>query len=103
MGYLAADARDFARQGEADESIKCLEQWDLVARQLQVGVYIREFGVTAEQAKRVDDLREAIEAVRDDLRARKIDEANRRLNDVIFFGEYKACKECYAQKAGKRI
>ena len=63
-------------------------------------MYIRDCGVTAEQAKCVDDLREAIEAVRDDLRAKHMEEANRKLNDVIFFGEYKTCRDCYMPRAG---
>ena len=72
---------------------------DPVARQLQVGVYIREFGVTLEQAKTVDDLREAIEAARDDLAANKIDEARQKLDDMVLTGEYRACCECYFHTA----
>lgn len=98
MRYLSADTRDLILRGQVEPSIRYLEEWDLVARQLQVGVYIRDFGVTAKQAKAVDDLREAIEAVRDDLRANRVQEAKRKLDQVVFFGEYKACRDCYARK-----
>ena len=99
MRAIAGDTRATLRDGRVDESIRYLEQWDLVARQLQVGCYLRDFGVTPEQAKTVDDLREAIEAVRDDLRANRVAEADRRFDRMIFTGEYKACRECYALPA----
>jgi uncharacterized protein len=96
MRFIVAETDDTIKRGTPDEAIRNLEQWDLVARQMQVGVYIREYGVTPEQAKTVDDLREAIEAVRDDLRARKIDEARQKFDYMLFHGEYKACRDCYA-------
>ncbi|HEY2585758.1 MAG TPA: aldo/keto reductase [Tepidisphaeraceae bacterium] len=100
MRYLSADTRDLLLHGQAEPAIRYLEEWDLVARQLQVGVYIRDFGVTPEQAKTVDDLREAIEAVRDDVRANKLVEAKRKLDQVVFYGEYKACRDCYGPGPG---
>jgi len=98
MRGIAADTRDMIGHGTPDEAIRNLEQWDLVARQMQVGVYIRDFGVTPDQAKTVDDLREAIEVVRDDLRARKIADARQKFDYMLLHGEYKACRECYATK-----
>lgn len=102
MWSISAETRDLVRSGQVDESIRCLEQWDLIARQLQVGVYIRDFGVTPDQAKTVDDLREAIEVVRDDLRAKKIDEARQRLDHVVFSGELTACRNSYKPHASAR-
>jgi uncharacterized membrane protein YraQ (UPF0718 family) len=101
MRGISADTRDMLRQNQVNESIRNLEQWDLVARQLQVGVYIRDFHVTHEQAKTVDDLREAIEVVRDDLRAGKIVEAKQKFDEIVFTGEYKACRDCYGPKTSQ--
>lgn len=98
MRYLSADTRDLMIKGKVDESILYIEQWDLIARQLQVGTYIRDFGVTDQQAKAVDDLREALEVVRDDLRARNLDEAKRKLDEMIITGEYRTCVKSYTRK-----
>ncbi len=96
MRYLSADTRGMIHDGLVDESIRNLEQWDLVARKLQVGTYLRHFGVTPDQAKSVSDLREAIEMVRDDLRARNIQSARCKLDDIVLRGEYRACRNAYA-------
>ena len=98
MRYLSADTRDLVRQRLGEESIRSLEQWDLVARQLQVGVYLRDFHVTPEQAKTVDDLREAIEVVRDDLRAKKLEQAKQKLDQIVLNGEYRACVRAYSSE-----
>ena len=49
---------------------------------------------------RLDDLREAIEAMRDDLRSNNLKEAKRKLDQVVFYGEYRACRECYGPRHG---
>ena len=93
MRALAGDARATLQAGQADETIRYLEQWDLAARQLQVGVLIREYHITRQQTKSVDDLRNAIEAVRDDLRAGQLERASRRFDRMVFTGEYKTCRD----------
>ncbi len=92
----AAATADTVREGQIDEAIRYLEQWELLARQMQVGVYLRTLTVTPDQANTVDDLREAIEAVRDDLRAGNVDAADRRFDRIAFRGKYRACLACYA-------
>jgi DNA-binding GntR family transcriptional regulator len=49
------------------EAVRELEQLDLAVRKLMVGTYIRKFALTAEQKEAADELREAIEEVRDEL------------------------------------
>ena len=100
MRSLVADTAATMREGQVDESIRYLEQWDLLARQMQVGVYLRRLSVTPDQAKTVDDLREAIEVVRDDLRAGHVAEANRQFDHIVFRGEYRACLDAYAPPPG---
>ncbi len=43
-----------------EEAIRRIEEWDLLARKLQVGVFIRQ-GLTDEQAKAAEDLRKRLE------------------------------------------
>jgi len=50
--------------GRADEAIRYIEHWDLTVRKLEVGEYPRSFGVTAEQSKAAENLRESLEEVR---------------------------------------
>ncbi len=101
MQSLVADTAATMREGQVEESIRYLEQWDLLARQMQVGVYLRHLSVTPDQARTVDDLREAIEVVRDDLRAGHLAEANRQFDHVVFHGEYRACLDAYAPPPGR--
>jgi uncharacterized membrane protein YraQ (UPF0718 family) len=49
------------------EAIRELEQMDLAVRKLMVGVYIRQFRLSEEQKARADELREKLEAIRDEL------------------------------------
>jgi hypothetical protein len=49
------------------QAVRELEQLDLAVRKLMVGTYIRKFALTAEQKEAADELREAIEEVRDEL------------------------------------
>ena len=65
--------------------------------------YLRDFHVTPEQARSVDDLREAIEVVRDDLRANRLADASRRFDQMVFTGgEYKACLNSYSSSPPTR-
>jgi hypothetical protein len=94
MAAINADAAIAVRTGRAEEAIRHLEQWDLVARKLEVGEYLRTFRVVPGQAKAADDLREALEDVRDKLLAKEPEEAWR-----TFEGEvkpaYDRCKAVF--------
>jgi uncharacterized protein len=58
---------DAERARKRAEAVRELEQMDLAVRKLMVGTYIRKFALTAEQKEAADELREAIEEVRDEL------------------------------------
>ncbi|MBM3980698.1 MAG: hypothetical protein FJ304_10510 [Planctomycetes bacterium] len=96
MVAVNADAWVAVRTGKKDEAIRHLEHWDLVTRKLQVGVYIRDFAVTADQAKAVDDLREELEEVRDALIAGNTEGAKAALPKLE--EAYRKCKEAYPVK-----
>lgn len=95
MAATSTEAIVAVRTGKKDEAIRHLEQWDLLTRKLQVGVYIRDFAVTAEQAKTADDLREEVEEVRDALIANDLDGAKARL--VKLSEAYRAARAAYAK------
>jgi hypothetical protein len=69
MATVKAEAFAATAGGRADEAVRHLEHWDLAARKLEVGEYIRALRVTAEQSKACEDLREALEEARDMLLA----------------------------------
>jgi uncharacterized membrane protein YraQ (UPF0718 family) len=69
MAATYAEAATAVRTGHPEEGIRQIEQWDLLVRKLEVGTYLRSYQVTAEQSKAAEDLREALEEVRDLLRA----------------------------------
>ncbi len=94
MEAVRADAFVAVNSGRADEAIRHLELWDLLVRKLEVGQYLRQFAVTAEQSKACEDLREALEEVRDHLLA-----DDRAAAKATFAKEvataYRACKAVY--------
>jgi len=96
MSAVYAEAFAPVNSGKKDEAIRHLEQWDLICRKLQVGEYIRSFGVTPEQAKTADELREALEEVRDLLRANLSEQAKTLFKKDVK-EKYDACKAAYPQ------
>lgn len=94
MAAVHAEAWVAVRTGKRDEAIRHLEHWDLVTRKLQVGVYIRDLAVTADQARAADDLREELEEARDALIAGDADGARAALPKLE--AAYRKCKEAYA-------
>jgi uncharacterized membrane protein YraQ (UPF0718 family) len=97
MFALYADTRLSVMQSKKEEAIRHLELWDDLTRKLQVGVYIREFSLTEEQSHSADELREALEEVRDEFLADQPKEA------ITIFKEkvepmYRACREAYSKK-----
>lgn len=94
MFAVYADASVAVRTGKSEEAIRHLELWDQLVRKLEVGTYLRNFGVTAEQAKSAEDLREAIEEVRDELLAKNTPGAIEKFTNEVG-PTYKRCKEAY--------
>jgi hypothetical protein len=97
MAALYADTAVAVRTGKADEAIRHLEQWDLLVRKLEVGEYLREFGVTPDQSRTAEELREALEEVRDHLLAGDAAAARRAFDDEAEKA-YRACKAAYARE-----
>jgi uncharacterized protein len=97
MFAVYAEANVAVKTGKTEEAIRHLELWDQLVRKLEVGVYLRNFGVTKEQAKAAEDLREAIEEVRDELLANNPDGAREKFNSAVG-PAYRVCKEAYPKK-----
>lgn len=83
------------RTGHSDEAIRQIELWDLLVRKLEVGTYLRSYGVSAEQSKTAEDLREALEEVRDLLRAGDGDGAKKAFPEVE--RAFRAVKAAYPE------
>jgi uncharacterized membrane protein YraQ (UPF0718 family) len=83
--------------GHKEEAIRQIQQWDLLTRKLQVGVFIRTGQIDPEMTQVTEDLRERLEDLRDALLAdnlseakdehlRKVEEAYRRCRAVYRSG-----------------
>ena len=94
MFAVYADAAVAVNTGKQQEAILHLEQWDQLVRKLEVGTYLRHYGVTVEQSKTAEDLREAIEEVRDELLAGESDAARQKFKAEVEV-VYRACKAAY--------
>lgn len=94
MFAVYADAAVAVRTGRTEEAVRHLELWDQLVRKLEVGTYLRNYGVTGEQSKSAEELREAIEAVRDELLARNTDAAKETFKAAVEVA-YRACKAAY--------
>ena len=68
--------------GHKEEAIRQIQQWDLLTRKLQVGVFIRTARMDAEVTKVTEDLGERLEDLRDALLADNLAEAKRMLPKV---------------------
>lgn len=82
------------RTGKKDEAIRRIQQWDLLTRKLQVGVFIRTGTMDAETGKATEDLRERLEELRDALLADDLAKAKELLAPVE--EAYRKCRHCYA-------
>jgi hypothetical protein len=94
MFAVYADAAVAVNTGKTEEAIRHLEQWDQLVRKLEVGTYLRDYGVTSEQAKAAEDLREAIEEVRDELLAKNADASKQKFKAEVE-PAYRSCKAAY--------
>lgn len=94
MFAVYADTAVAVNTGRTAEAVLHLEQWDLLVRKLEVGVFLREFGVAGEQSKAAEDLREALEEVRDHLLAGDAEAARKAFAEQVG-PAYRACKAAY--------
>ena len=93
IAAVYAEAAVATRTGDKNDAIRRLEQWDLLVRKLQVGVYIRSGGLTGEQAEAAEELREALEEVRDMLLADDLEGAKAHL--ILVSLKHRALKDAY--------
>ena len=84
------------RTSTPEEASRNIELWDQIIRKLEVGVFLREFHVTPEQSKTAEDLREALEVVRDYLTDGEPEKAKAAFEDQVQ-PAYKALKQAYPQ------
>ena len=82
------------RTGKKEEAVRRIQQWDLLTRKLQVGVFIRSGTMDAETGKVTEDLRERLEELRDALLADDLDKAKELLGPVE--EAYRKCRDRYA-------
>jgi uncharacterized protein len=81
------------RTGNKEEAIRRIQQWDLLTRKLQVGVFIRTGRMDPEVTKVTEDLRERLEELRDTLLAGNVTEAKEMLPKVE--EAYRRCRAAY--------
>jgi uncharacterized membrane protein YraQ (UPF0718 family) len=95
MAAVRAEALVAVRSDKHEEAIRRLEQWDLLTRKLQVGELLRTLRYDEEVAQKTDDLREAMEKVRDALLAGEHAEAKKLIAEVE--KSYQACRGAYME------
>ncbi len=94
MFAIYADTAVAVNTGKKEEAIRNLELWDQLVRKLEVGTYLRSYGVTPEQSKTAENLRETIEVVRDELLADNPAGAKQKFKDLVNKA-YTECKAAY--------
>jgi uncharacterized membrane protein YraQ (UPF0718 family) len=90
---VRADAVVAVRSGHREEAIRQIQQWDLLTRKLQVGVFIRTARIDTDRTKVTEDLRERLEELRDALLADNLTEAKGMLPKVE--EAYQKCRDAY--------
>ena len=81
------------RAGHKEEAIRQIQNWDLLTRKLQVGVFIRTGKMDAEAGKATEDLRERLEDLRDALLADDVVKAKELIGPVE--QAYRKCRDSY--------
>jgi uncharacterized membrane protein YraQ (UPF0718 family) len=98
ISRVRADALTAVRGGKKEEAIRQLEQWDLLTRKLQVGVFIRTGRMDEEAGEATEDLRERLEGLRDALLADDLEQAKQLINPVE--EAYRKCRAHYRPAGG---
>ena len=90
---IRTEASVAVRTGKKEEAIRRIQQWDLLTRKLQVGIFIRTGSMDPETGKITEDLRERLEDLRDALLADDLAKAKELL--PIVEKSYVACRACF--------
>jgi hypothetical protein len=94
---VRADASAAVLSGHKEEAIRQIQQWDLLTRKLQVGVFIRTGRMDPDVTQVTEDLRERLEELRDALLANNLAEAKEMLPKVE--KAYRRCRSSYQKDA----
>jgi uncharacterized protein len=95
---VRAEAVVAVNTGHKEEAIRQIQQWDLLTRKLQVGVFIRTARMDAAVTEVTEDLRERLEEVRDALLADNLTDAKRMLPKIE--EAYRRCRDAYRLTSG---
>jgi len=87
------------RTGKKEEAVRRIQQWDLLTRKLQVGVFIRTGKMDEAAGKATEDLRERLEDLRDALLADDLVKAKELLVPVE--EAYRNCRDRYQPPQAK--
>src|SRR6202011_1254175 len=79
---VRADASAAVLSCHKEEAIRQIQQWDLLTRKLQVGVFIRTGNMDPDATQATEDLRERLEELRDALLADNLTEGQEMLPKV---------------------
>jgi uncharacterized protein len=90
---VRAEAEVAVRSGHKEEAIRQIQQWDLLTRKLQVGVFIRTGRMDPQVTEVTEDLRERLEELRDALLAGNVTEAREMLSKVE--SAFRKCRDAY--------
>ena len=90
---VRAEALAAVISGHKEEAIREIQQWDLLTRKLQVGVFIRTGRIDPEVTQVTEDLRERLEDLRDALLANDLSLARQTVPKVET--AYRKCRATY--------
>jgi uncharacterized membrane protein YraQ (UPF0718 family) len=93
INRVRVEALTAVNSGHKEEAIRQLQNWDLLTRKLQVGVFLRTGRMNAEATKAAEQLRESLENLRDELLAGRLEEAKTLVPQVQ--NEYWNCREAF--------
>ena len=95
---VRAEAVAAVISGHKEEAIREIQQWDLLTRKLQVGVFIRTGRIDPEVTQVTEDLRERLEDLRDALLANDLRLARETVPKVE--EAYRKCRATYKTASG---
>jgi hypothetical protein len=75
MHHVRAEALVSVISGKKEDAKRQIEDWDLLTRKLEVGVVLRTGGLSDEAHQSAENLREALEELRDHILGGRMDEA----------------------------
>jgi uncharacterized membrane protein YraQ (UPF0718 family) len=111
MAALNAEAAVAVNTNKPADAMRNLEEWDLVSRKLEVGVFLRTWQKTPEQGAAGERLREALEEVRDAMREGQPEKAKLHfrlrsdqaaVRDAVLAGDLTAARRVIDETDAKR-